>query len=180
MVICPTYSLSVYLLVLVFGLMQKGFWQTVCVGGNDATVPRDTKSLPIEEYIQNMRKILQHPLVESHSPHLILITPAPLDERACYALDLARDEPVPTRDAKRTKEYAEACLSLGNDIGVETIHLWGLIMAEIGWKKGDQLPGSMEAEENTALVEFLDDGNYCCLRCLGLYELTAARLAHVR
>lgn len=57
-------------------------FQTVFFGANDATPPHydSKKHVPVDLYRENLVSILQHPTVRAHAPHLILITPPPVDE----------------------------------------------------------------------------------------------------
>lgn len=115
--------------------------------------------MPLDTYKQNIKEILTHPLLAAHQPHLLLVTPPPINE---YALDAPKDDentiPTRTRTAEHTKTYADACREVGEELGVVVLDLWTIFMTEAGWKADDPLPGSKSVERSAVLEELLHDG----------------------
>ena len=116
---------------------------------NDACLPGSAQHVPLEEYIANLKAIVQHDVVERHGTKVILIVPAPVDE---YSLD--NDQ----RTAANTKRYADACRQVGRELDLRMVDLWAVFMERAGWEEGTTLAGSKERERNTVLKELLSDG----------------------
>jgi len=135
--------------------------QTVFFGANDATLPDRSQHVPLNQYAENLRRIINHPLLVAHSPKILLITPPPICEYRTQENDLARGiVPVGAqRLAANTKRYADAALEVGKALGIPTVNLWEAFMQYAGgWKEGNPLPGSKELPENEKLGELLMDG----------------------
>ncbi|KAF2105940.1 SGNH hydrolase-type esterase domain-containing protein [Lophiotrema nucula] len=125
-------------------------------GANDASLPNaeNKQHVPLEEYKDNLKKIVTHPLVTAHNPRVILVAPPPVNEHLF--------EPV-NRVATGTRQYAEAVVELGKELDVPVVNLWNAFMAKTGWeaekwKIGDPIPGSLNAAPNDGLVELMYDG----------------------
>ncbi|KAK4479340.1 hypothetical protein RD792_014852 [Penstemon davidsonii] len=93
---------------------------TIFFGANDAALIGGTgerQHVPIEEYKDNLRKIVQH--IKNNSPDtlIVLITPPPSDlqGRREHARSLYGDKAstVPDRTNEESGLYAEQCVSLG-------------------------------------------------------------------
>ena len=64
----------------------------------------------------------------------------------------------PLRSAEHTKTYADACRSVGAELGVPVLDLWSIFMAKVGWKEGEPLIGSKKVARNDILEKLLNDG----------------------
>ncbi|MCJ1368943.1 hypothetical protein MMC20_000150 [Loxospora ochrophaea] len=126
-------------------------FMTVFFGANDACLPESpTKQhIPLDQYKQNLKAIVGHPLVVAQEPRIILITPPPVDEHQFQDV---------TRTAEHTKKYADACRQVASDLGVVVLDLWYAVMSRAGWKEGEDLPGSQKASKSEFLGELLHDG----------------------
>ena len=99
-------------------------------------------------------------MVRLHNPHLILITPPPVNE---YQLNF----PGVTRTAETTRQYAVTCREVGETLGVAVLDLWSSIMKAAGWKEGDDLLGSKNVPDSPRLADMFSDGTFSVIRISG-------------
>lgn len=121
----------------------------VFFGANDACLPGSSQYVPLEKYVECLKDILLHDVVRAHGTKLVLIVPAPVDE-----WQLVNGQ----RTAANTKRYADACRAVGTELGVPTLDLWSAFMNAAGWRDGEPLVGSKEAQKSEVLARFLSDG----------------------
>ncbi|KAF2013957.1 SGNH hydrolase [Aaosphaeria arxii CBS 175.79] len=164
------YNTSNALAVLprIFPTPQQGPVRLVTLffGANDASLPDTTgQHIPLTTYTTNLRLLIQHPAITSHSGvRILLITPPPIDE---WGFD-GWDEPGRSaRTAGVARAYAEAVRHVGEETGVAVVDLWGKCMAEAGWTDDDTgkdskllLPGNKKLERSEALARLLYDGEF--------------------
>lgn len=124
---------------------------TVFFGANDACLPGVPQHVPIEEYKENLKKIVNYEGVRHHDTKIILIVPPPVDE-----WQLGTD----MRTAAHTAKYAVACREVGQELNLPTLDLWTIFMQKAGWQEGstDPLIGSLDAPRNEVLGALLSDG----------------------
>ena len=156
-------------------------FMAVFFGANDARLPNTPggpdQHVPLEEFKENVRKIVVHPCVRAHEEiKIILITPPPVDERLLAQADQAKYPDIhpmlPRRTARTTAAYAQAVRDLGlslsfpqnyapNTPEVALVDLWSFMLARAGQenaKPAYTLQGSMEMPANAILQSFLLDG----------------------
>lgn len=114
--------------------------------------------MPLNEFKQNLKCIVQHPSVTTQNPRLILITPPPVNEYKLEESDRVKGLTDPRRTAEHTKKYADACRKAGDELGVAVLDIWSIMMAKAGWKEGEPLVGSKKVARNEVLDAFLIDG----------------------
>jgi len=132
---------------------------TVFFGANDATLSDRSQHVPLDQYAENLRRIINHPLLVAHSPKILLIIPPPICEYRTQDHDLTKGIVGPQRLAANTKRYADAALEVGKALGIPTVNLWETFMQYAGgWEEGNPLPGSKELPKNEKLGELLRDG----------------------
>jgi lysophospholipase L1-like esterase len=133
-------------------------------GANDARFPNTPQAeqhVPIEEYRQNLRKIIQHPLVQAHNPKIILTTPPPVDEALCEKLELEIwGIDVVRRTAEVVSQYAQVVRDVGKEMDVAVLDVWTAFMEKVGWKPGQPLIGAKGVAQikGTELPTLLVDG----------------------
>jgi len=133
--------------------------QTVFFGANDATLPDNRQHVPLDQYSETLKRIINHPLLVAHNPKILLITPPPICEYRTQEHDLERGIVGVQRLAANTKRYADAALEVGKALGIPTVNLWEAFMQYAGgWEEGNPLLGSKELPENEKLGELLRDG----------------------
>jgi lysophospholipase L1-like esterase len=119
---------------------------TIFFGANDARFPNTPQAeqhVPIEEYRQNLRKIVQHPLVRAHTPKIILITPPPVDEALCEKLEFEIwGIDVVRRTAEVVSQYAQVVRDVGQEMDVAVLDVWTAFMEKVGWRPGMPLIGA--------------------------------------
>ena len=114
--------------------------------------------MPLNDFKQYLKAIVQHPSVTAQNPRLILITPPPINEYQLEESDLVIGLADPLRTAEHTKKYADACREVGTQLGVAVLDIWSIMMAKAGWKEGEPLVGSKKVARNEALEGLLIDG----------------------
>lgn len=124
---------------------------TVFFGANDACVAGTPQHVPLDEYRQNLKNIIEYPSLRLHDTKIILIVPAPIDEWQLGNQD---------RTAVVTAQYADACRQLGQELGLPILDLWTIFMSKAGWTPGQSGPliGSKAAPQNPVLDSLLSDG----------------------
>lgn len=99
-----------------------------------------------------------HPALQAHSPHIVLITPPPVDERLCEANDRAKGINVTRRTAENTARYAQGIRNVGKELNLPVLDLWSAFMKVAGWNEGEALPGSGSIPQNPVLAGLMHDG----------------------
>ncbi|PTB62178.1 SGNH hydrolase [Trichoderma citrinoviride] len=117
------------------------------VGTNDAA-DRDIQTVPVETYRENLEWIMQQ-ADKFGVERVIVVGPGPVDE------DML-EPPVYNRVMKNL-EYSEAAKHAAARYGVPFIDMWHTMMAHVGWKKGEPVPG-VSGHGGTAFRELLTDG----------------------
>lgn len=137
-------------------------------GANDACLPTSSSNqhVPLPQYAENLKKILNHPSVRAHSPKIILVVPPPVDGDRCVAAGLVKGVTEVRRLAAITAEYCKAARAVGEselgDRGV-VVDLWTKFMDEAiantpDYDSKSPLLGSRSLGECKALVDLLHDG----------------------
>ncbi|EGD93615.1 GDSL Lipase/Acylhydrolase [Trichophyton tonsurans CBS 112818] len=131
---------------------------TVFFGANDAVLPPGDQYVPLEKYVQNLKAIIQHPVVRYGGTKIVLLTPPPVNEYQLTAFDLSKGVTPLSRSANNTKLYAGACREVGKSLHVAIADIWSAFMREAGWVEGQPIAGSKEIPENPKLASLLIDG----------------------
>ncbi|EXB29623.1 GDSL esterase/lipase [Morus notabilis] len=115
---------------------------TIFFGANDAAVlgrTSERQHVPIEEYKENLRKIVLYLKKCSPTVLVVLITPPPVDEegRNEYARSLYGEDArkLPERTNEVTGVYAKQCVELAKEMGLRSIDLWSKMQEREGWQK---------------------------------------------
>ncbi|EDO03908.1 hypothetical protein SS1G_06389 [Sclerotinia sclerotiorum 1980 UF-70] len=131
-------------------------------GANDLNRgPSANQYVPLPQFIQNIRKLISHPLIQAHGPRIILVTPAPVDEATCRVTNGEwgySDDPRRVRD---TREYRDEVVRIGEEHELGIVDLWTAFMGACGWKEGDdpaKMPGLEENGRDPNLTKLLYDG----------------------
>ncbi|CCD55259.1 putative gdsl lipase acylhydrolase family protein [Botrytis cinerea BcDW1] len=131
-------------------------------GANDLNRGLSTKEhVPLPQFISNLKTIIYHPLIQAHSPKIILVTPGPVDEATSRIMNIDwanSDEP---RRVSWTREYRDAVKRVGEEEGLGVVDIWSAIMGACGWKEGDdpaEMPGLEENGIDKKLTKLLYDG----------------------
>ncbi|KAL7615944.1 hypothetical protein Lser_V15G01033 [Lactuca serriola] len=115
---------------------------TVFFGANDAALSGRTSErqhVPLEEYKENLRKIVHHLKECSPTMLIVLITPPPVDEegRLEYAKSLYGEKAmkIPERTNEVTRTYANGCVEVAKELGVASVNIWSKMQETQGWQK---------------------------------------------
>lgn len=122
--------------------------------------------VPIEQYKENVTKILNHPRIKEDNPKILLVTPPPVDEFKHAKIDSNKGLPATTRTSAISASYAEKAREVARENpGVVLIDLWQAIMdkaiemAEPGdYQPGGPWLGCPENGKAGGLTTLLPDG----------------------
>ncbi|KAI5863110.1 SGNH hydrolase [Durotheca rogersii] len=98
----------------------------VLLGANDAClpIPTNTQGVPIDQYKENLIRIVTHDHVKAHNPKILLVTPPPVDQIRITELDLAVGHAQATREAAVSAAYSETAREVAAAVpGVVVIDL---------------------------------------------------------
>ncbi|KAF2311416.1 hypothetical protein GH714_022799 [Hevea brasiliensis] len=131
---------------------------TIFFGANDAALKgrtSDRQHVPVEEYKENLRKIVQHLKECSPTMLIVLITP-PIDEegRKQFAKSVYGDKAMelPERTNEMAGVYARQCVELAKDLGICSIDIWYKMQETEGWQKKFLSDGLHLTPEGNAVV----------------------------
>lgn len=115
---------------------------TVWFGANDAALPDRTSKVqhvPLEEYRSNIKDIVER--LKCLADHVVLVTPPPVSEphriqyaKDAYGIDLVLGS---ERTNAVTKQYAKACMDVGEMCGIPVVDMWGICMEKEPERYGD-------------------------------------------
>ncbi|KAJ2720794.1 isoamyl acetate-hydrolyzing esterase [Coemansia sp. Benny D115] len=116
---------------------------TVFFGANDAQLPLYDYHVPLVEYRQNLRSIvdqLRSPESPLYAPDasIVLITPPPVGEKMwARVCEEKYGEKVLDRQNAVTRQYAEAAVSLADELGLPVVDMWTAIEERV---RGSTMP----------------------------------------
>lgn len=108
----------------------------VYFGGNDSMKPHPSglgPHVPLNEYIENMKKIALHLKSLSEKTRIIFLSAPPINEakiRESESLSVFGDL---GRTNEACRKYSEACIKLCDEIGVKVIDLWTSLQKRDDW-----------------------------------------------
>ncbi|TQV99470.1 GDSL Lipase/Acylhydrolase family protein [Cordyceps javanica] len=139
----------------------------ILLGANDAVVPLPStwQHVPLEQYGENLRKIITHPRIRAHDPKILLVTPPPLDEIKTALDDKAEGYPCPIRRAAISAQYSQKARDVAAEYeNLTLIDLYQVLMDKAiemvpgDYEKGGPLPGTPENGKQAGLDKLLPDG----------------------
>ncbi|KAA8540809.1 hypothetical protein F0562_024772 [Nyssa sinensis] len=132
---------------------------TIFFGANDAALlgrTSERQHVPVEEYKENLRRIVHHLKECSPTMLVVLITPPPIDEagRKEYAQSLYGEKAMelPERTNEVTGVYAKQCVELAKELCLPSINLWSKMQETKGWQKKFLSDGLHLTAEGNAVV----------------------------
>lgn len=120
---------------------------------------------PIDQYKENLGKIISHPSIKAHAPKILLVTPPPLDE--IKHGDLTREDGLedPLREHVVSAAYSEKAREVARENpGVVLIDLWQALMDKAieltpaDYQSGGPWLGSLKNGKSGGLDTLLPDG----------------------
>ncbi|KAI0480660.1 SGNH hydrolase [Xylariaceae sp. FL0804] len=138
----------------------------VLLGANDAClpIPTNTQGVPIEQYKDNLKKIITHEYIQAHQSKILLVTPPPLDEIRTTVLDLDSGHKEPQRRAAVSAQFSETARQVASEIpGVVLVDLQKALMEKAISMTPDFDPqgpplGYPEGGKRGGLEKLLPDG----------------------
>ncbi|WRT65393.1 uncharacterized protein IL334_002336 [Kwoniella shivajii] len=136
---------------------EKGFAQnvkliTIWLGANDAVLPSSPQNVPLDRYKANLVQLInlvKDPSSQYYSPEtkVIMINAPPIIPDAWVEARIEKwksfgsegPKPDQNRDRKVTKEYANACIVVGENEGVDVVDIWTAIVDAAGGESDRQL-----------------------------------------
>lgn len=126
----------------------KGAVRVVVIffGSNDATIDSERQHVPLEEYTNNLRSMVEfvRRYRRANPIQTVLVSPPPLQESG--------EKGLPERLSARTQEYAEACMIVAKEMDCPMVDLYaemtGRLQAEV----------ETEEEVQKGLDRYLCDG----------------------
>ncbi|KAL6524476.1 hypothetical protein OROHE_016147 [Orobanche hederae] len=132
---------------------------TIFFGANDAALLSGTgkkQHVSIEEYKENLRRMVRHIKKSSPDTLVVLITPPPIDHqgrrefaRIIYGNNASM---VPDRTNEVAGAYAKECVNLAEELGLPSINLWSKMQETEGWQKKFLSDGLHLTPEGNAVV----------------------------
>ncbi|XP_058087663.1 GDSL esterase/lipase At5g62930-like isoform X1 [Magnolia sinica] len=145
---------------------------TIFFGANDAALlgrTNERQHVPVEEYKDNLRKIVRQLKECSRTMLVVLITPPPVDEngRKEYARSLYGEQAaeLPERTNEMAGVYARQCVDVAKELVLPSVDLWSKMQETVGWQKKFLSDGLHLTEEGNAVVhrEVVRVFNEACL-----------------
>ncbi|RAH70583.1 SGNH/GDSL hydrolase family protein [Aspergillus aculeatinus CBS 121060] len=131
---------------------------TLWFGANDSCLPAFNQYVPLEQYKENLKRIIQHPATVAQNPRILIITPPPINEYQLEFFDKGKGNPHPTRTNQNAKVYAEGARDLAASLGIPVVDVWTAFMTAVGWKEGQPLVGSRELPNDEKFARLFTDG----------------------
>ena len=133
-------------------------------------MPTHEQHVPLDQFRENLKSIIQHPAVQAQNPRILILTPPPVNEYQLEGFDSSKSNPHPSRTASLTKLYAEAAREVGTTLGAPVVDLWGAFMAAAGWKEGQPLVGSRDVPNLEEFSRLFTDGAFSFLVSLACHD----------
>lgn len=115
---------------------------TIFFGANDAALlgrQSEKQHVPLDEYADNLKKMISHLKELSPNMVVVLIAPPPVDEdgREQYAKSLYGDKArkLPERTNEVTGTYARKCVELAEEMKIPCVDTWSVMQQTEGWEK---------------------------------------------
>lgn len=141
--------------------------QLILLGANDAVLDGapTNQHCPIDQYKENLGKIISHPSIKAHAPKILLVTPPPLDEIKHGDLTKKDGLEDPLREHAVSAAYSEKAREVARENpGVVLIDLWQALMDKAieltpaDYQSGGPWLGSLKNGKSGGLDTLLPDG----------------------
>ncbi|CAL5052327.1 unnamed protein product [Urochloa decumbens] len=114
---------------------------TIFFGANDAALlgrTSERQHVPVSEYKDNLKRIVNHLKDCSNSMVIVLITPPPVDEegrerfaRSMYGENARK---LPERTNEMAGVYAGQCIELAREMHIPCVNIWSKMQETKGWQ----------------------------------------------
>ncbi|KAL2337056.1 hypothetical protein Fmac_011502 [Flemingia macrophylla] len=123
-------------------------------GGNDSSTPHSSglgPYVPLQEYIENMRKIIIHLKSLSENTRILVLNSPPIDDTLINCWNESSDG-NPSRTNEACGIYSEACLDVCRKMNIKAIDLWSTIQNRNNWEDVCFLDGIHLSNEGSKIV----------------------------
>ncbi|KAH1086954.1 hypothetical protein GYH30_018462 [Glycine max] len=123
----------------------------VYFGGNDSSAPLSSglgPHVPLQEYIENLRKIVDHLKSLSENTRILLLSTPPLNDAAITP----NSDGKPTKTNEACQIYSEACLDVCRKMNIKAIDLWSAIQKRDNWQDVCFIDGIHLSSEGSKIV----------------------------
>jgi len=147
---------AVRLLPKIFPLVQGGHHPSLVVvffGANDSCLPSSRQHVPLEEYSNNLIAIVRHLKAADKVPHVLLVTPPPIDAARWAA---HKNLPEHDRELSNTSKYAQAAREVASRCDCYLLDLFAEMTKSPTWNNDYFFDGlHLNDKGNTLLYEQL-------------------------
>ncbi|RDX60190.1 GDSL esterase/lipase CPRD49, partial [Mucuna pruriens] len=126
----------------------------VYFGGNDSSNPHSSglgPHVPLQEYVENMRKIVNHLKSLSENTRILLLSAPPIND-ATITLNSENSDGQPSRTNEACRIYSEACLKVCSEMNIKAIDLWSAIQTVDNWQDVCFIDGIHLSAEGSKIV----------------------------
>ncbi|XP_029127901.1 GDSL esterase/lipase CPRD49 isoform X2 [Cajanus cajan] len=105
----------------------------VYFGGNDSSNPHSSglgPHVPLQEYVENLRIIVNHLKSLSANTRILLLTAPPIND----ATIILNSDGNPSRTNEACGIYSNACLEVCREMNIKAIDLWSAIQKRDNWQ----------------------------------------------
>ncbi|KAL5170556.1 GDSL esterase/lipase CPRD49 [Glycine soja] len=105
-------------------------------GGNDSLVPHPSglgQHVPLQECIENMRKIVIHLKSLSKKTRIIFLGAPSVNEAQIYGTSVLQGQRLRNNEPRRI--YSEACLELCSEMNIIAIDRWSTLWEPCLWEQ---------------------------------------------
>ncbi|XP_026413030.1 GDSL esterase/lipase CPRD49-like [Papaver somniferum] len=123
-------------------------------GGNDSMGPHPSglgPHVPLEEYVENMRKIAVHLKNLSENIRIIFLSCPPLNEKMLQESSSTIFSKL-VRTNETCRLYSEACIEMCKEMGVKVVDLWTAIQKRDDWLNTCYTDGVHFSSEGSKIV----------------------------
>ncbi|KAM3307802.1 GDSL esterase/lipase isoform X1 [Capsicum chacoense] len=130
---------------------------TIFFGANDAALVgriSEAKHTPIDEYKENLNKMVKHMKQYSPSVQIVMITPPPVDDARRVEVLRAEGKKIdlPERTLEESGKYAKKVVELSKELYLPYIDLWSKMQQVEGWQKKFLLDGLHFTQEGSLFL----------------------------
>ncbi|TKY65841.1 GDSL esterase/lipase CPRD49 [Spatholobus suberectus] len=110
--------------------------------------PRPRSHVPLQEYVENLRKIVNHLKSLSDNTRILLLSAPPIN----VATITPNSDGQPTGTNEACRIYSEVCLDVCREMNIKAIDLWSAIQKRDNWQDVCLIDGIHLSTEGSNIV----------------------------